>query len=102
MRTWRHERLYGSPQTKDSLRGGRGHVKGPGDPHLRREPLLSKALREEAIRDTIVNSLYYYLRVNVARGPSRPSFKIKARPLAVILPSGVMYPTAIRWWALRM
>ena len=45
MRTWPHERLFGRPQTKDSLSCRRKrHVQGPGGSHLLRLALLGQTL----------------------------------------------------------
>src|SRR5829696_5801884 len=44
--TWSHERLLRRPPTEDSLHRRRQDIQDPSGPHLRREPLLGKALRE--------------------------------------------------------
>jgi transposase len=48
MTTWLHEWLFRRPSTEGSRCRRTWDLQEPGGPHLRREPLLSEALREES------------------------------------------------------
>src|SRR5215216_4344723 len=48
MTTWLHEWLFRRPSREDSRCRRTRDLQEPGGPHLRREPLLGEALREES------------------------------------------------------